>query len=198
MAMAMFMLALEIQIFQVKHLEMELSHSTLCTLSHVMLGSEVEAGTKIVEIYESLYGKRQKYQRGKLEYTAMGIWNDRKERRCVFLRWWIIGKGKHCHPLYKNTAIIYHDDWPSYSNSTTHGFTHSVVNHKKGFVSEDGACTNTIEWLWATIKHRICRMHAIPITIYSIFWTNVHKSLQIHVLQHERYISDIWWHPPIR
>lgn len=50
-------------------------------------------------------------------------------------------------------SIIISDDYPSYPPATRmFGSIHKVVNHKVGFVNEEGYTTNSIEIIWSHLK----------------------------------------------
>ena len=127
----------------------------------VTLGIAIAGGSTIVEIDESMFGKKQKYHRGK------------KNKRC-----WVFGMVQRDEPklvlqivpdrkkaiLKKHVvteATVFHDDWASYRLLHEHGYTHGVVNHSKKFKSEEGVCTNTIEGIWGNVKEKIAAMHGL-------------------------------------
>ena len=129
-----------------------------------MFGGEgIEANA--IEIDESLFWKRSKYNRGKqfTKHWVLGI-AERNTNKTIFE----IVENRKKETLLPiilkyvwKSATIHHDDWVSYRGLARLGFKHSTVNHSRNFVSDSGACTNTIEGYWGVLKQRIVRMHGI-------------------------------------
>ena len=103
----------------------------------------------IVEIDECIIGKKRKYNRGA---PTKGKWVfgiiERGTRKTYFKP--VTKRSKDVLlPIIKERikvgATIFHDDWAVYRNLDQHGYDHDVVVHQREFVSETGACTNTVE-----------------------------------------------------
>lgn len=130
----------------------------------LVFGGEVEIVSN-VEIDESSFGKKRKNNKGKRheKQWVFGI-TERKTNKVFFE---VVSDRKKTTLLpiirkYVSTsAVIHHDDWPSYRKLCDYGYKHMVVNHTKGFKSKEGACTNTIEGIWGVVKQRITRMHGV-------------------------------------
>ena len=118
-------------------------------MESIMMEDTIHGETQIVEIDESLFGKKQKNNRG-----------------CPTKRFWIFGmvqretRKTYFTPVQDRTedtlvsilkarvkpgSMIYHDDWSAYRKLHKQGYEHDVVVHTREFVSKSGACTNTIE-----------------------------------------------------
>ena len=56
-------------------------------------------------------------------------------------------------------AIMF-DEWTSYRQLASLGYTHTTVNHSQHFVDpDDGTCTNWIESYWNAVKRRFKKMY---------------------------------------
>ena len=172
----LYMFAADIPAYLVERMVPEISKTTILALfakyrqvcqekvwDGVLLGEHSESS--VMEIDESCFGKRRKYNRGKP--TADKVWvfgvvdrddglllkcvpNRKKETLLPILQ-------KHVSPK----ATIYHDDFSTYRKLEDVGFAHGSVNHSQEFKSKDGVCTNTIEAVWGLVKSRINSMHGI-------------------------------------
>ena len=145
----------------------KLAHTTVvrffkklcCKISEAMssmkMQSTVDGKQEIIEIDESLFGKRQKYNKGR---RTKRLWifglaqrnsrktyftpvNDRDSETLVNI----------IKERVETGAIIYHDDWAAYRKLSDHGYQHDVVVHTREFVSESGVCTNTIEGRYSIV-----------------------------------------------
>jgi len=126
-----------------------------------------------VEIDESAFGRKRKYNVGKVCKTV-----------------WVFGMIQHCTRKFvlevvqdrtKKTLLpiiqkhigldctIHHDDFATYRSLHRLGYKHDVVNHKLNFVSPTGVCTNTIEGLWSLVKYKIKMMKGLNRTQLSDF-----------------------------
>ena len=124
----------------------------------------------VVEIDESLFGRKFKYNKGARKGTHVWIFgmvnrtngrvmlwpvNDRKEETLVPLIKKFVAPG----------TAIYSDGWASYCNLSEHGYDHWVVNHKEYFkvVIKRGdetreVHTNRIEGYWGNCKSKLKSM----------------------------------------
>ena len=114
----------------------------------------VDGDAQVVEIDESLFGKKQKYNRGR---PTKKVWIfglvERGTRKTYFTP--VTDRSSATLlPIIKDRVsigtMIYHDDWAVYRDLHKHGFQHDTVVHTKEFVSQTGACTNTIEGTYVT------------------------------------------------
>jgi transposase-like protein len=178
----------DLQIYQICELIPALSKKTICNcikalrlavsnaererLKVLKLGSEVECGS-IVEIDESLFGKKTKNNRGK-KFQRSWVFGlvDRSSNNVVLK---IVEKrdSQTLIPIItenvSNEAVVYHDDWAVYRKLEKFGYKHKVVIHSKEFKSKDGTHTNTIEGIWGVLKQRLGRMHGLRHTSIQMF-----------------------------
>ena len=159
--MIFYLFSIDLQIYQVQKMLPEIAHSSLVkyydmlrtlitSTSHDMtMGGNVDGFQTIIEIDESLFGKKQKYNRG-----------QRKKKQWVF---GLVERGSRkthfqCVPNRKKEtllpiiqqhvcrdSIIYHDDWAAYRDLQDLGYQDGTVVHRYEFVSSEGVCTNTVE-----------------------------------------------------
>lgn len=120
---------------------------------------------QVVEIDESIFGKKRKYNKGKHFRQAWVFGLTQKGTRKVSLH--IVERRTKAvlipiiSEIVSNTACIYHDDWAAYRNLHEYGYKHGIVVHKNEFKSKEGVCTNTIEGIWGDLKTRIRGMHGV-------------------------------------
>ena len=119
----------------------------------------------IIEIDESKFGKR-KYNRGR---RVVGKWvlggYCRTTGECFLVE--CDNNRRNHHTLLrlikahvKPGTIILTDKWKGYNALSSHGFTHLVVNHRRGFVDPlTGVHTNTCEGMWFHAKKHIQQGH---------------------------------------
>ena len=129
------------------------------------------------QIDESLFGKKQKYHKGKYHerFWVFGI-SDSKEHKCHVevvhardrntLQEIII---EHIDPE-TNTRII-SDGWSAYSKLEELGYKHEVVIHEREFKNTDGYHTNSIESIWSQMKSWISSMHGVKKELYSSYFS---------------------------
>lgn len=133
----------------------------------VILGEAKDGcDTNIVEIDESLFGKKRKFHRGtgNQKYWVFGI-TERGTRNSVLQ---MVDKRDRSTLLpiikrfVKPGSTIYSDKWAAYDTLSQEGYNHLSVNHSVEFKSAEGCCTNAIEGLWGLAKLRIKKMKGIP------------------------------------
>ena len=112
---------------------------------------------KIVEIDESKFGKKQKYNRGKMPNPGFWVFGAVERGTNKFVLWIVDKRDRETlQPLIKQNiergTMIYSDDWSVYRNLEDIGYGHEIVNHSVEFVNENGAHTNTIEGFWGVWK----------------------------------------------
>lgn len=126
----------------------------------------VEAKYDVIEIDESLFGKKQKYNRGRKTKKEWVFGLAQRETRKTSFHVVKDRKNDTLHPIIcavvEKESTVYHDDWIGYRKLHELGFKHGTVCHKETFKSAEGVCTNTIEGLWGNLKMRICSMHGLP------------------------------------
>ena len=120
-----------------------------------------------IQIDESIFGKRQKYHRGKtfgkqwvfgisqssLHKCSLHIVEDRtQETLCGIIKRHVPTTGK---------VKIISDGWASYATLNEMGYEHSAVVHKEEFVNSKGDHTNSIESVWSQMKLWIKNMHGV-------------------------------------
>lgn len=152
----------DLSISQTEKLSKTTAHSTLVRfyarmtelmakkMSELSLNGPVEGSSRaIVEIDESLFGRKRKHNRGRkstrqwvfgmiergTRKTCLKVVNDRSSETLVpLIRSWVTPG-----------STIFSDDWRSYRDIEKYGYKHGVVVHSKELVSPSGVCTNTIE-----------------------------------------------------
>ena len=119
--------------------------------------NSIEGNTDIVELDESLFGKKRKYNRGA---PTKRIWIfglvERATRKTVFVPVNDRKKETLIPIIQKHVrrgSKIFHDDWAAYAKLEQHGYVHDTVVHAREFVSPTGVCTNTIEGKFQDILH---------------------------------------------
>jgi len=152
---------MDMQICQTERLVPSVSHPSVVKLygkfkdlmieaydnTDITMGGDVEGN--IVEIDESLFGKVQKYRKGKpfrrqwvfglVEQSTRKVYFEQVDNRTKATLVGIISK------IVRAPATIYHDDWPAYRDLHNSGYNHQTVVHKREFKSKEGTCTNTVE-----------------------------------------------------
>jgi len=109
----------------------------------------VDGDTQIVEIDESLFGKKQKYHKGR---PTKKVWIFGMVERGTRKTYFTPVTDRSANTLLpiikakvKTGTMIHHDDWAVYRHLHEEGFRHDTVVHTREFVSKTGACTNAIE-----------------------------------------------------
>lgn len=115
----------------------------------IKMSSCVEGRHEVIEIDESLFGKRHKYHKGR---PTERIWIfgmvQRKTRTTYFTPVKDRTSETLCEIIRNKVEIgakVFHDDWAAYNKLSEYGYEHDVVVHTREFVSASGVCTNTIE-----------------------------------------------------
>lgn len=130
----------------------------------ILMEGDVYAN-EVIEIDESIFGKRRKYNKGKAFRQVWVFGLVQKESRQISLHMVEDRKKATLIPLInenvKQGSKIYHDDWASYRKLHEYGYLHGVVTHSKEFKSKSGVCTNTIEGVWGDIKTKFRAMHGV-------------------------------------
>lgn len=124
------------------------------------------------QIDESIFGKKQKYHKGKYFKRTwfFGI-SDQKQHKCYIeavekrdcstLEGIIL---KHVKP--NTTTTIVSDGWAAYNKLEELGYKHEVVIHEKEFVNNDGFHTNSIESIWSQVKAWFISMKGVKSELY--------------------------------
>ena len=120
-----------------------------CIVEDTVMDGSVDGHSDIVEIDESQFGRRQKYNRGRPteRFWIFGL-VERKSKKSYFINVHDRKAETLIPIIQKHVKIgskVFHDDWAAYRKLEDYGYCHDVVVHTKEFVSESGACTNTIE-----------------------------------------------------
>ena len=114
----------------------------------------------VVEIDESKFGKR-KYHRG---HRVEGVWVfggvERTPERKIFAVKVEDRSAETLIPIIlrhiRRGSIIYSDMWRGYNTLNQLGYEHLTVNHTANFRDpETGACTDSIEGSWGSMKSKI-------------------------------------------
>ena len=118
-------------------------------MESIKMEGTTNAQANVIEIDESYFGRKRKYNRGRLtnKQWVFGIVerntrktyfvpvDDRKKTTLLPIMIDKIAKG----------AMIHHDDFSVYRNIENDGYLHDVVCHTEQFVSDTGAHTNAVE-----------------------------------------------------
>jgi hypothetical protein len=129
------------------------------SISHYFLVNPLILGTShAVQIDESLFGGRRKYNRGD-HHKHVKSWVfgmiEEETRLCVF---WTVNDRKKDTLLsiirehIAEGSTIKSDEWAAYSSLNDEGFKHLTVNHSIQFVNNSGIHTQLIESTWSQIK----------------------------------------------
>ena len=133
----------------------------VCSTS--LLANPVKLGdgttSEIIEIDESLFGKKRKYNRGtgNQKYWVFGM-VERGTKKAVLQ---LVEKRDRASllPIIENYvekgSSIFSDQWSAYFTLAQEGYNHLTVNHSKEFKSDNGCCTNAIEGLWSLAKLKL-------------------------------------------
>ena len=165
----LYLFSLDFTITNVKKLLPNVANTTLIRFYHslrqklfdqmenITFDDETDGSSEIIEIDESLFGRKRKNNRGrstKRQWVFGMI--QRKTKKSYFIP--VATRSKETLiPLIKakvsKTCTIYHDDWAAYRSLSTEGYTSEVINHTKEFVTAEGINTNTIEgWAYICIQ----------------------------------------------
>lgn len=170
----MYYFGLDFQIYEVEKL-VEVNHGTVIEWfdnlrakciqflkeDPITLGESM--GT--IEIDESLYGKKRKYNRGSGKQDTWVFGMIEKGTRKVIFR--VVEKRNRATlvPIIKENIVqgstIHSDCWAAYNSLADEGFVHRTVNHSEEFKSAEGTCTNEIEGIWGITKNKIKKMKGV-------------------------------------
>ena len=137
---------------------------TLCSNKILNSGMKIGGVGKTVEIDESKFGAKRKYQRGRV---SEGPWVfgaiERGSQKVLLFRVPDRTRETLVHRLIttfiRPGTVIYSDQFTPYKPLNQLGYIHLSVNHSKNFVDPDsGAHTNTMEGLWALVKRKLKSM----------------------------------------
>ena len=137
---------------------------TICSNKILTSGMKIGGVGKTVEIDESKFGAKRKYQRGQV---SEGPWVfgaiERGSQKVLLFR--VPDRTRetlvHCliTTFIRPGTVIYSDQFTPYIPLNQLGYIHLSVNHSKNFVDPDsGAHTNTMEGLWALVKRKLKSM----------------------------------------
>lgn len=168
--MLLYAFALDFPICEAEKLLPSLAHSTVVNyygrirmkiydiVEKLLMEGNVNGELEIVELDESMFGKKHKYVRGKptKRQWVFGL-VERNTRRTYFIpvqnR-----KRETLLPIIRRKvrcgSKIFHDDYSVYTKLHEEGYEHESVIHKDGFVSPTGVCTNTIEGIFVIFYYK--------------------------------------------
>lgn len=171
-----YFFAIDFQVYEVLKMIPEISEMSVIewfgifrdVCSRNLINTEALCGDisgNIIEIDESLFGKKRKYHRGTGRQNTWVFGCVERSTRKAFLQ--IVDKRDRdtLLPIIQNCiskgSTIYSDQWAAYFTLSDEGYTHDTVNHSKEFKSSSGCCTNTIEGLWGLVKLKIKKMKGV-------------------------------------
>ncbi|XP_078362352.1 uncharacterized protein LOC144646583 [Oculina patagonica] len=137
---------------------------TICSNKILNAGIKIGGVGKTVEIDESKFGAKRKYQRGRV---SEGPWVfgavERGSKKALLFRVPDRTRATLVHRLITTHilpgTVIYSDQFSPYIPLNQLGYIHLSVNHSENFVDPDsGAHTNTIKGLWALVKKKLKSM----------------------------------------
>ena len=151
---------------------------------------------KTVEIDESMFGHKRKYNRGRV---SEGAWVfgmvERGSGRALTFR--VPDRTRETlvtrlvQEFIQPGTVIISDKFSPYFNLNDIGYTHLMVNHFENFVDPyTGAHTNTIEGVWNAVKKKLKRMcgtfkHQLPSYVDEFNWQRVYPGERFEMmLQH--------------
>ena len=113
----------------------------------------------VVEIDESLFGKKRKYHRGTGKQDTWVFGMVEKGTRKVLFKVVDRRNRETLLPIIKSSVPegteIRSDCWAAYATLESEGYVHNTVNHSVEFKADDGTCTNEIEGIWGLVKLKI-------------------------------------------
>lgn len=165
---------MDFQIYEVEKL-VEINHCTVIEwydtfrekIIHFLKEDPIVLGESMgtIEIDESLYGKKRKYNRGTGKQDTWVFGMVEKGTRKVIFRVVERRNRDTLIPIIKENAVegsvIHSDCWAAYNSLADEGFIHKTVNHSEEFKAEDGTCTNEIEGIWGITKNKIKKMKGV-------------------------------------
>jgi len=159
--MLLYAFALDFPLCEAEKLLPAIAHSTVVgfydkirtkiydIMERISLCGNVEENLEVVELDESLFGKKRKYCKGKPTKQQWVFGLVERHTRKTYFTTVEDRKRSTLMPIIKRVvgtgSKIYHDDFSVYRSLQEEGYEHDSVVHKKSFVSSTGVCTNTIE-----------------------------------------------------
>jgi hypothetical protein len=129
------------------------------TISHYYIVNPQQlGGVHAVQIDESMFGGRRKYNLGNHQVHAQGwVFGIVEEVTNRNVLWMVEDRKRQtlfqiieAHVIKGST--IKSDEWASYRTINELGYNHLLVNHSLNFVRKDGTHTQLIESLWSNVK----------------------------------------------
>ena len=130
---------------------------------------------KIVQIDETKFGSKRKYNRGRnyhgIDSWVFGIVEEGSDEVLM----WIVSDRKRetLQPLIEKHivkgSVIHSDTWSPYFNLSSLGYVHKMVNHSKEYVTDEGVHTNKIESQWNVVKSEFKKMRGMNSSQFPIF-----------------------------
>lgn len=156
----------------------------VCTAKLVNTPIDLGGAGTVVEIDESLFNHKSKYNRGRRpqkEQWVFGLADTSHKPAITYLE--LVDKRDAATLLpiirkaVKPGTIIHSDQWKAYSNIQRDlNLQHGTVNHSVNFIDPDtGVHTQTIESYWAKAKYRFKEMkgvscHQLPSYLDERMW----------------------------
>ena len=168
----------------------------VCSLKILHGNIKLGGRGKTVEIDESMFGHKRKYNRGRV---SEGTWVfgmvERGSGRALTFR--VPDRTRETlvtrlvQEFIQPGTVILSDKFSPYFNLNDIGYTHLMVNHSENFVDPyTGAHTNTIEGVWNAVKKKLKRMcgtfkHQLPSYLDEFNWQRVYPGERFQMmLQH--------------
>ncbi|KRH94228.1 hypothetical protein M153_3290007862 [Pseudoloma neurophilia] len=167
------------ELVKITSLELEVSHPTV-TKIHTEIRSIIriyydnvpmilDGPNRIVEIDESLFVHKTKYNVGRFAETQVCVFSIADTTFTpakVYLEVVESRSAQRLLPIIKRVVLsgstIHSDQWAEYNNLQSLGYVHQTVNHKYNFIDpQSGAHTQHIESFWKRAKLRIKQMKVV-------------------------------------
>ena len=140
---------------------------------------------KTVEIDESMFGNKRKYNRGRVTegQWVFGRVERDTEQSLVFLvpdRQQETSVTRLVHEFIEPGTVIISDKFSPYFNLNNVGYMLLMVNHSENFIKPyTGAHRNTIEGLWSQVKRKLKAINGttrakLPGYIDKFNWSTLH------------------------
>ena len=168
----------------------------ICSLKILHGNIKLGGRGKTVEIDESMFGHKRKYNRGRVSEVAcvFGMVERASGRALTFC---VPDRTREnlvtrlVQEFIQPGTVILSDKFSPYFNLNDIGYTHLMVNHSENFVDPYiGAHTNTIEGVWNIVKKKLKRMcgtfkHQLPSYLDEFNWQRVYPGERFEMmLQH--------------
>ena len=149
----------------------------------------------VVEIGDSLLGKKRKYHRDTGEQDTLVFSMIQKGTRKVLFK---VVERRNCNtllPIIKSLVaegtMIRSNCWAAYSTLESEDHIHKTVKQSLHFKVDDGTCTNEVEGIWGIVKLKIKKERAFCTKTFQTCSTNSHAAAAMNC-QTATSTTDSW------